>query len=204
MTGLYEWTPMPHCVDVVCPACRHRAEFEFAEVVRINLKSDVEFFQQSSVFEYQQFQDSCGHFWHAAIYFQGLHGDPRQAIHKLPDSYSAENWDHSRYLRNRVGWPVGSIRCGSCHTRRRHVLNWPADAYYSIAHRSHVLWAFHRESAVELLQYLQSTERETSRYQWAFFLRHVPSVFKVSKAREAVVRQLNKLLDAEHIDRRST
>lgn len=204
MTGPYEWTPIPHRVDVVCPACRHRAEFEFAEVVRIKLKSDVPFFQQSSVFEHQKFHDYSGHFWHGALYFQGLHGDPRQAIHELPAGYSAEEWDHSKYLRNRAGWPMGSIRCGSCHMRRKHELNWPEEAYFSVAYRNHVLWAFHRESAAELLEYLLSTERDNSQYRWRYFLRHVPTVFKVRKARDAVTKQLSKLLDAKHIGRRST
>lgn len=194
MTRLYEWRPIPHHLDIVCPRCQHRAEFEFAEVVRIKLKADIDFFQKSSLFDYQQFKDSCGHLWHAAVYFQGLHGRPRQAIHELPEGYDAGDWDHSRYLENRKGWPVGSIRCSSCHTRARHVLRWPDEAYFSIAYRNHVLWAFHRESAVDLIQYLQSKERNRSRYRWGSFLLYVPTVFKAGKARESVVKQLGKLL----------
>ncbi len=194
---------MPHHLDVVCPACQQRAAFEFAETVRIRLKSEVEFFRKSSLFEYQEFQDSCGHFWHGAVYLQGLHGNPRQALQELPPGYSAEDWEHPRCFRSRYGWPLGSIRCGSCHARGRHMLDWPKDAYFSIAHRGQVLWAFHRESAVELLQYLQSSERNTSGYRWDFFLLHVPSVFKARKAREAVVRQLGKRLGMDASVRRS-
>lgn len=203
MTRLYEWKPMPHNLDVVCPTCLHRADFEFAEVVRIKLKADVDFFQKSSVFEYQQFQDSCGHLWHGALYFQGLHGSPHQAIHELPSGYSAQDWDHSKYFRNRAEWPVGSIRCGFCHLRKMHMLNWPDKAYFSIEHRRHVLWAFHRESAIELLQYLLSKDRNISQYQWGSFLLHVPSVFKVRKAKVAVTKRLSRLLDVEHIGRGS-
>ncbi len=194
---------MPHLLDVACPACRHRAEFEFAEVVRIHLKSDVEFFKKHKVFEYREFQDSCGHFWHGALYFQGLHGSPHQAIHELPDGYSARDWEHSRYLCNRNGLRAGSIRCSNCQVRGMHMLNWPDDAYFSIAHRGHVLWAFHRESAVELMQYLLSDDRSISRYRWTSFLLHVPSVFKVRKARDAVVKQLCKLLGVRDATRRS-
>jgi len=194
MTRPYEWRPIPHHLDIVCPACRQCAEFEFAETVKIKLKSDVEFFQKSSLFEYQQFQDSCGHMWHAALYYQGLHGRPQKSLSELPDGYSAEDWDHSRYLRNRSGWPVGSIRCGSCHLRRKHVLNWPTDAYFSIAYRNHVLWAFHRESAIDMLQYLLSKDRNRSRYRWGYFMLYVPTVFKTGKARETVTKQLKTLL----------
>ncbi len=194
MTAPYEWRPIPHHLDIVCPACRKRAEFEFAEVVRIKLKSNVEFFQKSSLFEYRQFHDSCGHLWHGAAYFQGLHGQPQQAIQELPDGYAASDWDHSRYLENRSGWPVGSIRCSQCHLCSKHVLRWPEDAYYSITYRNHVLWAYHRESAVDLMHYVLSKERSRSRYRWSFFLLYVPTVFKVGKARESVVKQLNRLL----------
>lgn len=198
MTRPYEWKPIPHQLDVVCPACRQHAEFEFAEVVRINLKSDVAFFQNSKVLEYHQFQDSCGHVWHAAVYFQGLHGRPHQAIHDLPDGYSARDWEHSRYLSNRKDWPVGSIRCTHCQLRRRHQLSWPGDAYFSVAYRHHVLWAFHRESAVALLEYLLASERNVWRFGWGNYLMHVPTVFKVRKAKEAVGRQLGKLLGLAH------
>lgn len=194
MTGRYEWRPIPHHLDIVCPTCQCRAEFEFAEVVRIKLKADVEFFQKCSLFEYQQFRDSSGHLWHAAVYFQGLHGRPQQALQELPEGYEAGDWDHSRYFKNRSGWPVGSIRCASCHTRARHELCWPDEAYFSIAYRNHVLWAFHREYAIDLMQYLQSKERNQSRYRWGFFMRYVPTVFKVGKARESTVKQLGKLL----------
>ena len=51
MTGNYVWNPMPHIVDVRCPECGGYAEFEFAEMVRIKLKKDVEFFKKSKLFE---------------------------------------------------------------------------------------------------------------------------------------------------------
>jgi len=197
MTRIYEWKPMPHRLDVVCPNCRHRAEFEFAEVVRIKQRSDVEFFQKSSMFEYQEFQDSCGHFWHGAVYFQGLHGDPRKTMHELPLGYSAADWDHANWLRSRADWPVGSVRCTSCHLRQVRVLKWPEDAYFSLTYRRHALWAFHRESAIDLMEYLLSTKRNVSQYRWSYFLRHVPTVFKVGKARDTLVKQLSKLLDTD-------
>ena len=203
MTGTYEWNPTPHRVDVTCPTCRCRAEFEFAEIVRITLKTDVEFFQVSDLFEYQQFQDSCGHFWHGALYFEGLHGSPRKAVHELPLGYSPEDWEHKRYLRSSHGLGVGSIRCEHCEMRGKYKLNWPDDAYYSIAYRNQVLWAFHRESALELQHYLLSTKRDVSPYRWASFLLHVPTVFKTHKAREAVGKQLQRLLAPKVGGRRS-
>lgn len=203
MTGTYEWNPTPHRVDVTCPTCKGRAEFEFAEVVQIKLKADVELFQASSSFEYQQFQDSCGHYWHAAVYFEGLHGSPRGAIHGLPDGYSPDDWEHSKYLRSNRGNGVGSMRCEQCGARKKHTLNWPEDSYYAIAYRGQILWAFHRESALELLHYLLSANRDVSKYRWGSFLLHVPTLFKTHKARAAVAKQLQKLLAPKLSGRRS-
>lgn len=203
MTGTYEWNPMPHRVAVRCPACRSCAEFEFAEVVRLKWKSDVEFFQESELFEYQQFQDTCGHFWHGALFFEGLHGSPSKALHELPPGYSPEDWGHSKYLLRSWGQGLGSVRCEKCGRRGKHVLNWPNDAYYAIAHRNQVLWAFHRESAIELRHYLLSTNRDVSRYRWASFLLHIPTIFKTHKARAAVAKQIQKHLGSKVGARRS-
>jgi hypothetical protein len=78
--------------------------------------------------------------------------------------------------------------------RGKRRLNWPDDGFYSIAYRGQVLWAYHRESALELQHYLLSTNREVSRYRWASFLLHVPTLFKTRKARVAVAKQLQRLL----------
>ncbi len=183
---------MPHRLDAKCPHCGQRAEFEFAEVCRIELKKDVDFFKNHPSLEYRQFQDSCGHYWHGALYYAGLHGDPTLALSDLPPGYEPANWNHSKYSYR--GHDIGSIRCGHCQLRKKHVLNWPADAYYSVSWRHNVLWAFHRESACDLYDYLQSKTRDTSKYRWGLFLLHVPTVFKTAKAREAVSAQLLRLL----------
>lgn len=194
MTGTYESNSIPHHLDIKCPKCHGCAEFEFAEIVRINLKSEVEFFEKNSIFEYHRFQDSCGHIWHGALYFEALHGSPNLAIHDLPPGYAPDDWAHSKYLRSRREFPVGALRCSHCGIRAKHELAWPSDAYYSVGYRGQVLWAYHRESAVELTQYLSSTARDISKYRWCSFLLHVPTTFKVRKAREAIVKQMDKLL----------
>jgi len=203
MTRLYEFTNFPHCIDIICPACRHRAEFEFGETVQIKLKSDVTFFQDSRLFEYWKFTDHCGHHWHGAVYFQGLHGSPRQTIGALPAGYSAEDWDHPPYVRSRSEWPIGAFRCTYCPARRIHLLKWPSDAFFSISYRNHVLWAYHRESTIALMEYLTSSKRNIWGHGWAPFLLHVPTIFKVRKARDPVVKQLAALLKPECGQRRS-
>lgn len=199
MTGTYDWNPMPHKVDVKCPRCALCAEFEFAEVCRIALKADVAFFEESSLFEYRQFQDRFGHHWHGALYYAGLHGDPHVALGILPQGYEPGNWSHSQFLQRSHGLEIGSLRCVHCHLRRPHTLRWPDEAYYTVTHKNHALWAFHRESANDLRDYLLSKTRDVSKYRWSSFLLHVPTVFKTQKARETVSRQLLRLLGGPQI-----
>ena len=116
MTLPYEWNPMPHTLDVRCPSCRKQAFFEFAEIVQIREKKDVPFFQESDQFDYLLCQDSCGHRWHAAVYYAGLHGRTVETIRELPEGYERSDWMHSKYLYRSPNLGSGSITCSSCTT----------------------------------------------------------------------------------------
>ncbi|WP_040557198.1 hypothetical protein [Reinekea blandensis] len=194
MTGTYDWNPMPHQVEINCPSCGSPCVFEFAEVVKIKQKKDVPFFEQSDIFDYSVFTDSCGHKWHGAVYFANLHGGSTKAITNLPDGYSPESWSHSRYLVRNHGLDLGAFSCNHCLTRKPYILQWPQDAYYSFNYKGAVLWAFHRESAIDLRDYIASYERKPEEFKWSSFLLHVPTIFKKQNAREPIVRQINKLL----------
>jgi hypothetical protein len=200
MSVTYNHNRIPDQVDVKCPNCGQQAEFEFAEVRRIKLKTDVEFFKNSNTFEYRQFQDSCGHYWHGALYFAGFHGPPHSAIHELPEGYLPGHWEHSGYLYVDHGLDIGSVRCLNCQLAAKHNLRWPVDAYFSISYKHHVLWAFNRESACDLNNYLQSKCRDVFKYRWRWFLLHVPTVFKTHKARETVSRRILRLLSSAKAD----
>lgn len=194
MTGAYDCNPMPYKVDIKCPSCGEHAFFEFAEVVKIALKEDVPFFKESDLFEYYLFKDSCGHKWHGAVYYANLHGDSTQAIHELPDGYKPEDWSHSKQLTRSHGSDLGAFSCSHCHTRKPYILQWPDDAFYSISIKGESLWAFNRESAIELRDYIASNERKTNNYRWARFLLHIPTIFKKQNVRDNVVKKINKVL----------
>jgi len=194
MTGAYDWNPMPHRVSISCPNCGSLAEYEFAEVVRIKLAADVEYFQKSDVFEYQLFEDSNGSRWHGAVFYHGLRGRSSAAISDLPEGYRVEDWDHSPYLYRTHGIDVGAVVCGSCGYRKKHRLSWPDEAFFQVDYKGEVLWAFDRESATELLDHIRSEDRNRERAKWRAFLRHVPSHFLKKKARDDVSKKLRKLL----------
>ncbi|EKR91219.1 hypothetical protein LEP1GSC163_3463 [Leptospira santarosai str. CBC379] len=194
MTGTYEWNPMPHKIDVRCPQCLRNAIFEFAEIRRIEKKIDILYFKESDKFDYLQFVDSCGHKWHAAAYFIGLHGSNTAAISNLPVGYKPTDWEHSKYyVRLLDRYDHGSIVCSSCGYRSKHVLNWPDDAYYQIEIKNKKLWAFNFDSYAELIKYIESKDRNLNKYQWGFFLLHLPTEFLKSKVRSEVVKRLRKI-----------
>jgi len=193
MSEAYDWNPMPHKVDVRCEHCAGLAIFEFAEVVNIKLKKDVPFFKESSLFVYRLLPDGCGHQWHGAFFFSGLHGSIK-SITELPVGYSPEDWAHSKYLTRSPAFTLGSVSCKRCATNQMHALDWPSEAYYSIEYKNKQLWAFNRDSADELCRFINSHTRKEADFRWASFLLHIPTVFKSKKARESVVNKLNRLL----------
>ena len=196
MTGTYESNPMPHVVSVRCPSCAAHARFEFAEVARISRKSDVPFFQKSRLFDYQLFEGRWhGQAWHGAIFYAGLHGTGTRVLRNLPEGYAPSDWDHSRYLVRGHGTDRGALVCHACGLRRRHVLQWPAEAWFQIEYRRQVLWAFDRSSAIALLDHIRSADRRKRRQgPWSSMLLHVPGAFLEASARELIVKRLERVL----------
>ena len=194
MTGYYDWNPMPHVVSIACPNCKGHAEFEFAEAVAIENKGDVAFFLKSKHFEYvfQNKDNYVAH--HRAFFFHGLPSSTLETISDLPKGYGPEDWAHSPYLYRTHGHDIGTLTCTSCSERKKHQLQWPQQAYFQIDYRNHVLWAFNEESLCDLIDFIRSDDRDTTKYRWSAFLRHVPSQFLGRKARESVVKKLEKLL----------
>jgi len=193
MTG-YGWNPMPHIVEIGCPECGGQAEFEFAEVVRIRLKKDVDFFKKSKLFEYRFLRDRAGTGWHAAFYFPKVHGRSTDVLDDLPVGYSPADWNHSRYPYRSHGRDRGTVDCFECDLRRKHGLSWPDEAFYQIVFRRGVLWAFHRESAVEIRDFIVSVDRDPAPFKWRSPLVHLPKEFLAAKARDEIVKRLDRLL----------
>lgn len=195
MTGLYEWNPMPHQISVKCIACGQLASFEFAEVVRIEKKNDVPYFQNSPLFDYQFVQGGSNGNWHAAFYFHGLHRRSLEAVGDLPAGYSPHDWNHSKYLYRSHGLDLGTLSCHTCDLTMKHELSWPADAYFQADIRGESLWAFDRETLMVLRDYVAATDRKKMRDgPWACFLLNVPTSFLRRNVRPKVLKQIDRLL----------
>ena len=194
MTGPYELNPMPYVLDVRCPDCGGHAKFEFAESADIHLRKDITYFQNSKDFEYVREQSSSGQTQHTALYFHRLGRRELSAIGDLPQGYSAGDWEHSKYLRMASFCHTGAILCAKCGLNCKHELDWPGDAFFQIEYRNNVLWAFDRDIASELLEYIASQDRDRHRFRHHLFLMKIPSVFLSKKARETVVKKLAAVL----------
>ncbi len=196
MTGYYDLNLMPHVVTVRCPNCARAARFEFAEIVKIERKQDIAFFRHSDQFDYRVFNGSQGQNWHAAIYYPGLNGITLGAIEGLPKGYAPEDWAHdSVWSPSMVGQDIGSIVCHHCDLRKKTELSWPEDAYFQIAYKGKVLWAFNEDSAISLLDFIESEDRQRNKHKYQLFLRHIPSHFLHKHARGPVVKKLAKALE---------
>ena len=185
---------MPHIVDAGCPDCGGHAKFEFAEDARIHLRKDIAYFQNSKEFDYFKAQEHDGGTFHKALYFHGLGRRDLAAIDDMPHGYSAADWQHSQYWMRSHDGRAGAILCDACGLNRKHDLDWPNDAFYQIEYRNSVLWAFNRDSASELLTYIESEDRTRQNFTYSNFLMKIPTVFLTKKARGTVAKRLTAVL----------
>lgn len=185
---------MPHVVDVRCE-CGGHATFS-KSVSRQVLRADFDFFRASPLFEFQKVQVHGGQRMHIARFYPGLEQCTLQTS-DIPEGYSPEHWTHSRYWGNNRS-RRGTFACTRCSQRKKHKLSWPDDAYYQVLVRRRCLWAFNRESAVALRDYIAATVDRTrvQKGRWTVFLHNVPGHFLHAKVRDETVKRLNKLLHA--------
>ena len=197
MTLPYEDNPMPHVLSVQCPDCKHEAVFEFSECVRIRRTHDIKYFKASPMFEHKKASNRDGQGVNLACYYHKLTQHTLPEISDLPDGYSMADWEHSSYMYRPYEFDAGTVICRSCGLRRKHNLSWPSDSYFQIHHKQQILWAFDRESAVEILDFIRSKNRDRSKYKYRSFLLKIPPQFLDKKVRDVVAKRLSARLLAK-------
>ncbi len=88
---------------------------------------------------------------------------------------------------------TGVMKCTDCHRVAVHALQWPTDAYYQWNIRGHILWAWSREHAQVLLDYLGGTERDPNKILW-WRVSKLPQAVIAAKVRDNVVKQITRTL----------
>lgn len=192
VTSPYTWNPMPHALDVVCPACGGPATFAFATAVRVARNADLPALQEVHGLRIDHWTQE-GRRFPVAVFQPGLHGPAELALRGLPEGYAAGQWGTPRYLVH-AHPTLGAVRCPGCHLRREHHLRWPTDAWFAVRWRQHLLWAWHREAAWELREWLASHDRRLEGRRWQGMLMKVPGALTTAKARLRVVALLDRLL----------
>ena len=192
MTRPYDWNPMPHVLTVCCPDCGGTARFEFAEPVLIKTVADRAYFDASRNFEVFRY---FHHGWKSlALYYHGLAPRPLSEIDDLPDGYAPTDWEHGKCNIRSAPGDLGTIVCDACVLRRKHTLDWPADAYYAVEYRGQVLWAFEEDSMAALTDFIGSTDRRKSGRRWQSFLHKIPAHFLGAEARAPLEKKLRAKL----------
>jgi hypothetical protein len=167
-------------IDIKCPNCGALAKFE-------------EPFEFLSIREKKANREDnrSSHLWGGWVVIERF---PSQIGWKAPSS-------SSQYLRGGGGTEVdgyplltnGLIQCSGCHSNQKHRLSWPQDAYWQWEIRGEVLWAWDRNHACEILNYVRSELRPSRR---PYRLRYVPEHFLSAKVRPHIASKLAQSLSA--------
>jgi hypothetical protein len=90
----------------------------------------------------------------------------------------------------------GRLTCTRCHaTRERAVVGWPEDAFFRCDVRGQSLWAWSKEHARAIRDYVQSSKRDPKAHPgFLAALMHLPRHFVLAKNRTATVKALDELL----------
>lgn len=89
--------------------------------------------------------------------------------------------------------PLGICRCGACGYLNRHLLDWPAEAYWAVSIRGRTLWMYSREHVRELRGYV-AARGDRQRVRGARGLSRVPREFLAARNRDLLVKKLDALL----------
>ena len=187
MTDYNKHNPYPYIATIRCPRCGKAAEFRKAFAL---IQGKAWGWWEPRLWPSASLTDWDGkERWYP--------GDPAPAWRSwivIEQDPSIHRWKKPP----RGGYSAtdeGVIACLNCVGRRKHVLDWPADAFYRFELTQGVLWAWNRELAQALIDFIGSTRRDPAAYGPHFlFLSHIPKRFLLAKEREATVKLLDRAL----------
>jgi hypothetical protein len=126
-------------------------------------------------------EDRPAHHWNGWLVIE-KHPSTARWIEPAPGQ------DYSQFL--------GVARCAMCHAQYAYEVLWPADAYYQWNIRGHTLWAYNRDHARALLEFITSKERDETRFPlYSRSLRKLPTEFITAKVRDDIVKAISRTLE---------
>lgn len=192
MTGFYEFFSLPDRVEVVCPLCDGCATFTYAHVLQIEKKMPI-YLKTSSLRSNCLTKDlpingpACCFFLPYSVQCLGEKNFQKKY-------QGASTWEHRANSAFTDGTDLGLICCHQCMAKQKHQLEWPQDAFYSIEFKGHLLWAFNKMMMQQIRDYIQAKDRDAVFASEPIVIRHLPTVFKLAKNREGLVKKINKLI----------
>ncbi|MEZ4340687.1 MAG: hypothetical protein R3B82_29040 [Sandaracinaceae bacterium] len=187
MTDYNKHNPYPHIATIRCPACGERAEFRKG----LALVSKGEW----GWWEPRLWPSARATNWEGTE--RWAPGDPKPAWRSwiiIEQDPALIRW--TKPAAGYRGTDEGVVACARCVGRHTHVLAWPDDAFYRFELPRGVLWAWSREGADALIDFIESTQRDPKAHGPAYhlFLRHVPKHFLGAKDRRVIVKRLRRRL----------
>ena len=162
---------MPWDVAVRCPRCEREASFTPPS--------------------YTLFDDARAA--RVGLSITGMGDDQYYRVIRYPTLLPWSHLSNRKYNWHKEVW--GICICPACGYHNKHLLNWPSDAYYAVQVRDQMLWAWNREYAAALRQYLETPEQPAAYTpEINNFLVKVPKTFRLKRNRELVRRKLARLL----------
>jgi hypothetical protein len=173
---------MPEDCSISCPRCGSKAKFAspFGYISNVKPKE----------------LDSCNHL--PLVEWSG-----GTAIVRFPDTFAWKD-EHNPYTQcgtfNRQHHIWGVVNCPHCGCRRKHNLNWPADAYYQLSCRNAFIWGWTRRHFVAIRNFVESEDRNPRKHCYAGLrLSKLPKEILLIKNRSVIVKEIDKFLrNPEH------
>lgn len=169
---------MPQDVDVTCAGCCSIATFSSAFLFVSSADNDTLPLQRPNARRIQ---------W-GSNYLE----------ERFPDEFPWKDPDNPFHSSNRTlnRHVAGVTQCDVCCSRKKHFLNWPADAYYKVATRVGELWAWNRVFLIAAQSYIRSNTRDLSSHGHgtSLYLRAIPKEFLLVANREHIVRCIDRMI----------
>ena len=121
--------------------------------------------------------------------------DPRR-VHRWGKSYVIEQypsilkWNPDVKRKCITYHQLGVMKCLNCHRVAAQKLHWPDDAFYHWDIRGTRLWAWNKAHALDILHFVESTERAADQFAYGYWLKRLPRETLSAKVRDLIVKRI--------------
>jgi hypothetical protein len=153
---------------VACPRCKSEAVFT----------SPYDFLQDEAATQASADSRISGVKWSGGF-----------AVERFPETFPWRDPDNPyvHHTRNEV-W--GVLSCWKCGHRRKHLLNWPADAFYAIETSAGTLWAYTREHFVQIRRHIAGERVRAGQFD----MNRLPKQLLQKRNRDRLLRDMDAFL----------